>query len=64
MISRTFRAAVKLSELKQYEIARAAGVHHTVLSKILNNIDDARPGDVRVLKIAKVLKLKEEDCFQ
>ena len=63
MISQTFRAAVKLSELKQYEIARAAKVHHTVLSKILNGIDNAKPGDVRVLKVAKVLGLKPEDCF-
>jgi transcriptional regulator with XRE-family HTH domain len=64
MISRKLREAIKLSELKAYEIAHEAGVHPTTLSRILNGIEEVKPGDTRVIRIAKVVGLKPQDCFE
>ena len=64
MISRKLKDAVKLSELRSYEIAHLAGLHPTTLSRILNSIDVVEPGDPRVIRIARVLGIKEADCFE
>jgi hypothetical protein len=63
MVSDLFKAAVKLSDLKSYEIANKAGIHYTTLSQIINGVQDVKPGDKRVLKVAKILGLEPEDCF-
>lgn len=64
MISRRLREAVKLSDLRAYEIAHRASMHPSTLSRILIGIEDVRPGDPRVNRIAKVLRLRPEDCFE
>jgi plasmid maintenance system antidote protein VapI len=64
MVSRKLVEAVKLSDLKGYEIAHQAEIHPTTLSRILNGIEDVGPGDQRVLRIAKILGLKSEECFE
>lgn len=64
MISRKFREAIKLADLKAYEIAHEAGMHPSTLSRIVNGIDEVKPGDPRVIRIAKVLGLRQEDCFE
>jgi transcriptional regulator with XRE-family HTH domain len=64
MISRKVKEAVKLSDLKGYEIAHLAGIHPSTLSRIVNGIDEVKPGDPRVIRIAKVLGLRPEDCFE
>ena len=64
MVSRRLIEAVKLSDMKGYEIAHQADMHPSTLSRILNGIEDVRPGDQRVMKIAKVLGLKSEECFE
>lgn len=64
MISRRLRETVKLSDLRAYEIAHRANLHPSTLSRILNGIEDVKPGDQRVLRIAKVLGLKSEECFE
>lgn len=63
MVSREFVVAVKLSPLKGYEIAHEAGLHPATLSKILHGIERVKPGDPRVLAVAKVLGLQPEQCF-
>ena len=63
-VSKCFIAAVKLSDKRAYEIAHSAGLHHTVLSKLLCGIDKVQPGDRRVLAVANVLGLSHEDCFE
>ena len=63
MVSRKLVEAVKLSNLKGYEIAHQAEMHPSTLSRILNGIDDVKPDDPRVLRIAKVLDLRPEECF-
>lgn len=64
MISRKLWEMIKLSDLRAYEIAYKAGIHPTTLSRILNGIEDVRPGDQRVLRIAKVLSIKPDECFE
>jgi transcriptional regulator with XRE-family HTH domain len=64
MISRRLREAVKLSDLRAYQIAHKASMHPSTLSRILNGIEDTQPGDPRVLQIGKVLGLQPKDCFE
>jgi len=64
MISPKVKQAVKLSDLKGYEIAHLAEIHPSTLSRIINGIDEVKPGDRRVLRIARVLRLKAEECFE
>ena len=64
MISRKLRETIKLSDMKAYEIAHQAEIHPSTLSRILNGIEDVIPGDHRVLRIAKVLGLNPEECFE
>ena len=63
MISRKLRETIKLSNMKSYEIAHQAEMHPSTLSRIVNGIEDVMPGDLRVLRIAKVLGLSPEECF-
>lgn len=64
MITRILIDAVRLSNLRSYQIAQAAELHPSTLSRIICGIERVKPGDQRVLRIAKVLGLKEEDCFE
>lgn len=64
MISRSFVEAVKLAPKHAYEIAHEAGIHPSTLSKIVNGIDHVRLNDSRVIRVAIVLGLNPEDCFE
>ena len=64
MVSRKLVEAIKLSHLRGYEIAHRSQMHPSVLSRILNGIEEVRSGDSRVLRIAKVLGLKPDECFE
>lgn len=63
MISKKLIEAVKLAPMRAYQIAHRAEIHPSTLSKILNGIDEVKPGDPRVVRIAKVLGLPPNDCF-
>lgn len=63
MISKTFRAAVKLAETPAYRIAQRADMSPCELSKIICGIEQVKPGDPRVERVANILGLKPEDCF-
>jgi hypothetical protein len=64
MVSAKLRQAVKLSDMKGYEIAWKAQMHPSTLSKILNGIERVTVGDPRIIRLAKVLKLDPNECFQ
>ena len=64
MISRKFIEVVKLSTLKSYQIAQKAGIHPSTLSRIVCGIEKVEENDERVLKVASVLKLRPEECFE
>jgi transcriptional regulator with XRE-family HTH domain len=64
MVSRKLVEAVKLNRRKGYEIAQAANIHPSTLSKILNGIERVRPGDRRVLALGQVLGMKDTELFE
>jgi hypothetical protein len=64
MISLKLKAAVKLSPLRQYQIAIEAGVHPVTLSQILSGYLRPKSMDKRVVRIGRVVGLRPEECFQ
>ena len=63
MVSKELRNAVKVSDLRSYQIAHEADLNPSTLSRIINNIESVKPGDPRVLRIARVVGLLPEKCF-
>jgi len=63
-VSEEFRASVYLNEKPGYRIAQAANLDPSVLSKLLHGITRIKRNDERVLRVAKVLGLKPEECFR
>ena len=64
MISGRFIAAVKLHPMRNYVITHAAGLHPSTLSKLINGIELVKPGDQRVLRVAEIVGLSPEECFE
>jgi hypothetical protein len=48
---------------RQHELARAAGLHPSVFSSLVNDIIPIRDQDPRVLKIAEVVGVSAEEAF-
>ena len=63
MLSAKFIVRLKLSKLKQYQIARIGNLHPSTLSKLVNGIEKGRRGDPRLLRIGVALGLKKEEVF-
>jgi hypothetical protein len=49
---------------RQYDIARAAGLHPTTLSSLLHDIVPVRADDERVLAVGRVLNIPDAECFE
>jgi hypothetical protein len=64
MVSKKLRAKVKLCRRRQYEIARAAGIHPTTLSRILNNAEPIKYSDPRVVAVGRLFGLSVAECFE
>jgi hypothetical protein len=64
MVSQTFKAAIRLSPKRGYQIAHEAGIHPSTLSRIICGIEKAKDDDPRVLKVAQVLGLEPTACFE
>lgn len=64
MVSERFIAAVKLSKQRGYQIAHAAGLHPSTLSRLVTGAERPRPDDPRVLRVASVLGLSATECFE
>lgn len=64
MVSNVFIASVKLSPLRAYQIAWAAGLHPSTLSRIVNGIERVEVGDERVLRVGEILGLDPQQCFE
>ena len=64
MVSNAFKIAIKLSEEPAYKIAQEAGVDPNFLSKVLRGIIQVKSGDERVVRIGRILGLKEAECFE
>lgn len=64
MISTQFIAAVKLAKQRSYQIAHAANMHPSTLSRIITGAEKVKPNDPRVLRVASVLGLSATECFE
>ena len=64
MLSEEFIIAVKLDGRRSYQIAHSAKLHPSTLSQIINRISLVKPGDPRVLAVARVLGLPPDACFE
>jgi hypothetical protein len=65
-VSHKLRSAVwarRAAGDKQHELARAADVHPSIFSALVNDITPIKAGDPRVLRIAAVLGVSAEDAF-
>ena len=62
VMSEKLRAAIKLSRQRNYEIALAAELDPTTLSKWLNGIARLRPNDPRLARLADVMGLSVSEC--
>lgn len=63
-ISAKLKQAVKLSPLKQYQLAHRANVHPATMSHLLNEIHYPQSNDKRVIRLGEVLGLSPEECFE
>ena len=64
MVSRDFKIALKMADEPAWKIAQSAEVDPSILSKIITGMIHVRPGDERVLRVAKVLGLSADECFE
>jgi hypothetical protein len=55
--------AVKLAPKRAYKIAHEAGLHPSTLSRIVCGIERVKADDPRVLRLAEVLGIPPERCF-
>lgn len=62
-LSREFRAAIKLADERQYQLARQAGLSPGQLSALLRGIIPARANDVRLRRLAEYLDVPIENAF-
>jgi transcriptional regulator with XRE-family HTH domain len=65
-VSSTLRTAVwarRAAGDKQADLARAAHVHPTTFSALINDLVPIQPGDERVLRIAAVVNVRASDAF-
>ncbi len=64
MVSRKFKAALKLGDEPAYRVAQKAGVNPCTLSKLICGIEQPKPSDPRVISVGRILGLKPEECFE
>jgi hypothetical protein len=66
MVSAKLRSEVLLLRsrgVRQYELARKARIHPTILSAILNSAIPVRAGDQRVVRVGAVVGVSAAECF-
>ena len=63
MLSEQLRAAVKLSRVRQYQLARGIGVDPSTLSGWLIGARKVRPGDPRVIALGVMVGVPPDHCF-
>jgi hypothetical protein len=63
-ISRRFVTALKLADWPAYRIAQRAGLHPSVLSRLIHGAEPVREGDQRLLRVAKLLDVPSDEVFE
>jgi len=64
MISKKFKAALKLDPRPQYRLAWQAGINPITLSQIITGYIRVKQNDLRILKVGELLGLGKEECFE
>jgi hypothetical protein len=64
VMGRRLVMTIRLSKSRGYEIANAAGIRPETLSKLMHGALPIRPGDPRVLAVARVLGIPARDAFE
>ena len=55
--------AIKLSQKRQYQLAQAAGLHPSTLSKLVNGIEQVKRNDPKLLRLAEVLGIPSQEMI-
>jgi hypothetical protein len=63
-VSRRFVTALKLADRPAYRIAQRAGLHPSVLSRLIHGAEPVREGDKRLLRVAKLLDVPSDEVFE
>ena len=63
-VSKKFLFRLKINDLPQYKLAQKADVDPNTLSKLIRGIEQVKPNDQRILRIATVLGLSEAEAFE
>ena len=63
MVSQKLKVAIFLNPKRAYQIAHEAGLHPATLSKLLNGIEQPKPNDERILRVAEIVGLPANKCF-
>jgi hypothetical protein len=63
-VSERLRVAVFLDGRRAYELAYAAGLHPSMMSKLLRGAEKIHPNDPRILKIGALVGLAASECFE
>ena len=64
MISKKLRVAILLNPRRAYQIAHEAGLHPSTLSKLMNGIERVKQNDPRIFKIAEIVGVPTDECFE
>lgn len=64
MISQQFKQKLKLWHEPQYRVAIKAGIHPGLLSKWVIGAQPVKRGDPRIIRVAKILGLKQNQIFE
>lgn len=65
-ISKTLKRKLlesRFAGVRQYDLARRAGIDATTLSKILHGAIGVELGDVRIIRLGRELGVAPEQCF-
>ena len=63
VMSQKLKDAIDNTPKKKYEIARSAGLDHSVLSKLCHDVLKLTKGDKRVLRLGQLYGIEREECF-
>ncbi len=55
--------ALRMKHKQMYRLAFRVGMHPTTLSKILNGIQQVKPGDKRILRLGRKLGIPPDELF-
>jgi hypothetical protein len=63
-LSQKFIISIKLGDEPAYRPAMRAGVHPTVLSRLMNGAEKVKPNDERIVAVGREIGLRADECFE